>query len=93
MARQRSDKIVIQESDEKAVHKWLVVEAGYFDVLDTPEGLFKIPRSISFKSMDQNEFNHFYKSVFNVAWRHVLSAEFKDEAEAETAINLLQSMG
>lgn len=89
----RSGKIPVQESNKEALSDWLKIHAGYFDVQDTPTGPIKKAKSISFAKMDQGEFNQFYKSVFNVAWRFILSREFESEERAQQVIDNLQAIG
>jgi len=69
----------------------MVVQAGYYDEVRVPSGIKKVRRSISFAKMDEIEFNSLYKAVFNVCWRFVLSRSFKDEAEAQNAVDQLLS--
>lgn len=52
-------------------------------------GIVKKAKSISFARMDETELNGLYKSVFNVAWRHMLQASFASEAEAMAAADSL----
>lgn len=78
----------------KTFRDWLVVEAGYFTLEQTPSGMRKIPQSLSYRVMaSQEEFNRFYKDCFGVVWNFVLSQKFKDEAEAQNAVNRLLHMG
>lgn len=63
----------------------MTIAAGYYDEVRTPVGVKKYARSISFASMDEQEFRALYKAVFDCLWRFVLSRHFKDEAEAEEA--------
>lgn len=93
LEKHRSGKIPVQESNKEALSDWLKIHAGYYDVQDTPTGPVKKPSSISFSKMDQGQFNRFYSSVFNVAWRFILSREFSSEEAAQSAIDNLQAMG
>nr|WP_244896450.1 DUF1367 family protein [Snodgrassella alvi] len=69
------------------------MEAGYFNICVTPAGVVKEPKSISFASMDQDEFNAFYKACFNVCWNMILCNRFSSKDEAQQAIDQLLSLG
>ena len=57
-----------------------------------PDGtLKKHPRSISFASMDECEFQELYKASLDVLWRWILSRSFNSLQEAENAANQLLS--
>ena len=76
------------ENIEKAFEpfrKWLIIEAGFYHEAAVPGGVIKVADSISFASMDDIEFGHLYKAVFDVCWRFVLSRIFNSEQEAESA--------
>ncbi|WNJ80588.1 DUF1367 family protein [Cedecea neteri] len=69
-----------------AYRSWVTVEAGHFDAIELPDGtLRKHPRSISFSSMDEVEFQQLYKSALDVLWRWILSRAFSSRDEAENA--------
>ncbi|HBX8312855.1 TPA: DUF1367 family protein, partial [Klebsiella pneumoniae] len=51
----------------------------------------KHPRSISFASMDECEFQELYKASLDVLWRWILSRSFNSLQEAENAANQLLS--
>ncbi len=74
---------IIRSFDE--FRKWLTVEAGFFDVVITPSGLKKIPKSISFANMEETEFGDWYKAIFDVCWGLCLGANFKNQTEVESA--------
>lgn len=94
LARKRSDKYGIAASSLEAFRKWLTIEAGYFDVIQTPSGVRKEAKSISFAGMSQEEFNAFYKACFDVAWNMMLRAVFdSEEAAQEAAVNRMMELG
>ena len=71
---------------------WVIVEAGHYDAIQLPDGtLKKHPRSISFASMDECEFQELYKASLDVLWRWILSRSFNSLQEAENAANQLLS--
>ncbi len=49
-----------------AYRRYLIAKAGYFDVYTTDKGQFIEPKSISFTSMNQVEFEEVYSRVLNV---------------------------
>ncbi|CAM7936335.1 DUF1367 domain-containing protein [Atlantibacter hermannii] len=69
-----------------AYRAWVTIEAGHFDTIQLPDGtLRKHPRSISFASMDETEFQELYRAALDVLWRWILSRVFRDQREAENA--------
>ena len=67
-----------------AYRSWVIVEAGHFDAIQLPDGtLRKHPRSISFASMDELEFQQLYKAALDVLWRWILSKSFNSQSDAE----------
>lgn len=79
------------ERSFEAFRGWLTVEAGFYRVVQTPGGIRKEPRSISFGKMSEEEFSEYYSAVFSVCWRVILSKNFTSEAEAQCAIDQLLS--
>ena len=45
--------------------KYMIIKAGYFDAYETPKGLFYDARSISFASMEEDEFEELYSRVLD----------------------------
>lgn len=85
----RGDKIQVPHKCIKDLHRWVKLEAGYYDLIMTPAGITKKPKSINFNAMSQNDFNVFYKKAFTVIWNFILSRTFSNEAEAHNAVNQL----
>lgn len=79
----------------QTIHDWLKEQAGYYDVVMTPTGIHKKIKSINFNAMrSQEEFDKFYRDVFGVAWRYVLSkAQFESQAHAEQIALEMAAMG
>lgn len=75
------------------IHKWVKIECGYFDLVKTPDGIIKSPKSISFDSMSHDRWMVFYKNAFNIIWNFVLSRVFDSEEDCHQAINRLSGMG
>ncbi len=91
IAEKRSGSISICKSFD-AYRAWVIVEAGHYDAIQLPDGtLKKHPRSISFASMDESEFQELYKASLDVLWRWILSRSFNSLQEAENAANQLLS--
>nr|VUD31410.1 Protein of uncharacterised function (DUF1367) [Raoultella sp. NCTC 9187] len=62
----------------------------HYDAIQLPDGtLKKHPRSISFSSMDETEFQELYKASLDVLWRWILSRSFASQLEAENTANQL----
>ena len=75
----------------EAFRDWLTVEAGYYRLIQTPNGPRKDPRSISFAAMDGDSFAQYYRAIFNVLWRVILSRSFPNEQAAQNAVDQLLS--
>ena len=79
------------EKSFEAFRDWLTVEAGYYRLIQTPVGPRKDPRSISFAAMDGDSFSEYYRAIFNVLWRVILSRSFPSEEDANAAVDRLLS--
>ena len=93
VAQKRGEKIGAVLQSMEAFRKWLTMEAGYFDVYETPTGIRKEAKSISFASMGQEDFNAFYKNCFQVAWNMMLAGKFENEEDAQAAALQMMEMG
>lgn len=93
IAQKRSEKTEGVRTSIDSFRAWLTEKAGYYDVEWSPDGYRKVPKSISFANMPQEEFNRFYKACFEVCWGMMLQHKFKDEDEAQAAIEQLSAMG
>lgn len=87
----RKSQIENIEKEFNSFRYWLVEEAGYYETKITPTGTVKVPKSISFASMEEVEFQQLYKACFSVLWRFVLSRAFQSEIEAQNAVDNLLS--
>ena len=92
LIEKRSNKIQVPHKCIKDLHRWVKLEAGYYDLIMTPAGVTKKPRSINFNAMSQESFNVFYKKAFTVIWNFILSRTFRNEAEAQNAVDQLLGM-
>ena len=43
----------------------ITMKAGYYDAIETDKGTIYLPQSISFASMDQTEFEEYYKRLLD----------------------------
>jgi len=77
------------EKSFEAFREFVTVEAGFYDVVQTPAGPRKVAKSWRFSSMDEAEFFELYRAIFSVCWRLVLSQHFDSEDEAEAAAEQL----
>ena len=93
VAKKRGEKVGAVLQSMEAFRKWLTIEAGYFDVYETPSGIRKEAKSISFAQMGQEEFNDFYRACFDVAWNMMLSAKFENQEAALRAAEEMMEMG
>lgn len=93
VARKRGEKIGAVLQSMESFRKWLTIEAGYFDVYETPTGIRKEAKSISFGNMEQEEFNAFYQNCFQVAWNMMLSSKFESEEAALQAAQEMMEVG
>lgn len=89
LIEKRRDSIHSVDSSKQALHLWIKEKTGYYDIIDTPEGLRKNIKSINFNAMDQDEFSQFYKSAFGVVWDFILSRQFNNEEQAQNAVDQL----
>lgn len=68
----------------------ITILAGFMDVTYNLDGSVKVKaKSISFASMDDNEFEQVYSRVLDVIWNKVLSMVFEDKRQLENAVNQL----
>lgn len=74
------------------LHDWVKEEAGLYDIMVTPTGPKRKIKSISFDKMDQAQFEQYFKSAYDVIWRHILSGKFPTQADYDRALNQLMAM-
>ena len=93
LAKSRADKLPAVHKTREGLHTWIKEQAGYFDLVLTPTGTVRQAQSINWNSMDQDEFNQFYKAAFNVCWQYILSRTFGNPEEAQQAMDNLLALG
>lgn len=92
LAAKRAEKFGQPATDIEQFRKWLIMEAGYFDVVENPHGVRKEAKSISFAKMGQEEFNAFYTACRAVVWNLLCKNKFKDEAAFDAAVEEYMEM-
>lgn len=88
----RSARIEPPKKSVESLLLWVKDKVGHVDLLMTPEGVKRVPRSINFNAMSQEEFNEFYKQAFSVCWRFVMSRHFNSEQEARDVVEKMVGM-
>ena len=89
LAHARAERYPVVDKSRQAFREHVTVEAGHYHVVMTPAGIKRVPKSISFASMDEAEFQALYRDVFAVCWRLVLSNNFASEEEAMQAAEIV----
>ena len=90
--RKRSQTIESPNKTIQGLHRWVKEQAGYYTAVLTPNGITKQLKSINFNSMDQFEFNEFYKQAFDIVWKFILSRTIKNKEEVHEIVNKLVEM-
>jgi hypothetical protein len=67
--------------DFESFRAWITVKAGFFNLINSPAGPRKVPKSISFAQMDDCEFSDFYRQILNVCWELCLHKIFNNQDE------------
>lgn len=86
---ERAERFPAVDKSREAFREWVTIEAGHFHLVQTPDGIRKEAKSISWANMDDTAFEPLYRDVFNACWRLVLSAHFETEADAMAAAELM----
>ena len=85
----RAERFPAVDKSREAFREWVTIEAGHYNLVQTPEGIRREAKSISWASMDDTAFEPLYRDVFNACWRLVLSAHFTSEADAMAAADAM----
>lgn len=67
--------------DFDSFREYVTVKAGFFQMVATPSGLRKIPKSISFAKMDEVDFSNCYRQILNVCWQLCLHRVFDNQEQ------------
>lgn len=89
LENERAERFPSVDKSREAFREYITVEAGHFTLVNTPAGIEKRVKSISWSRMDDVAFEALYKDVFATCWRLVLQSHFETEAEAMTAADML----
>ena len=63
--------------------KVITMKAGYYDTIETDKGTVYLPKSISFSSMDEMEFNELYKNLTHVIAKELGLIDHEVQREIE----------
>jgi len=85
----RAERFPVVDKSREAFREWVTVEAGHFHLVQTPDGIRKEAKSISWSAMDDTAFEPLYRDVFSACWRLVLSAHFETETDAMSAAEVM----
>jgi len=88
----RKRQYSIPEKTIEGLLEWVKLKVGHVTRLMTPDGIKIETKSINFNSMNQAEFDVFYKRAFNVCWTLVMSKHFESEQECQNVIDQLSGM-
>ncbi|WP_017903583.1 DUF1367 family protein [Pseudomonas asplenii] len=91
LEKDRAERFPAVDKSREAFRDWITIEAGHYHLVQTPDGIRKERKSISWASMDDTEFEPLYRDVFNACWRLVLSAHFESEEAALAAADMIGS--
>ena len=87
----RAERFPAVDKSREAFRDWITIEAGHYHLVQTPDGIRKERKSISWASMDDTQFEPLYRDVFSACWRLVLSAHFDSEEAAMAAADMIGS--
>lgn len=73
------------DKSREAFREHVLVEAGWFTLVQTPSGIEKRAKSLQWSKMDDTAFSELYKDVFATCWRLILQSHFVSEDEAMAA--------
>lgn len=89
LEQDRLERFPVVEKSREAFREYITIEAGHFTLVQSPAGIEKRVKSISWSRMDDVAFEALYKDVFATCWRLVLQSHFETEAEAMNAAEQL----
>lgn len=87
----RAERFPVVDKSREAFREWVTVEAGHYNLVQTPDGIRKEAKSIAWAQMDEDSFGQLYRDVFAACWRLVLSSHFETEADAMAAAEQMGS--
>lgn len=76
------DNISNNFSSEDALRAWITIAAGHYDLMQFDGGIeARIPKSISFASMDETEFTDFYNRAVNAVLQKYLPEFHREDID------------
>lgn len=94
ISRVRRHKYEIPSKTKRHLHDWILEQLNMYDLYQTPEGIRKKLKSISFRNMNQADFYYFYTCAFGVVWTLVTSKVYETENDFQEAVIIqLTEMG
>lgn len=85
----RAERFPAVDKSREAFREWVTIEAGHYNLVQTPDGIRKEAKSISWANMDDTQFEPLYRDVFSACWRLVLSSHFDSEEAALAAADMM----
>ncbi|ENC6723379.1 DUF1367 family protein [Vibrio harveyi] len=92
--KERRSKVLDIESYkcEETYRKEVMVEAGFYELVHMPSGgVIKVPWSIAFDALTDEDFAQIYKGCHDVIWNKSLFQVFDDQREMEAAVRQLMT--
>lgn len=86
ISRVRRHKYEIPSKTKRHLHDWILEQLDMYDLYQTPEGIRKKLKSISFRNMNQSDFYYFYTCAFGVVWTLVMSKIYETEGDFQEAV-------
>lgn len=77
------------DKSREAFREHVLIESGWFALVQTPAGIERRAKSIAWSKMDNTSFSELYRDVFSTCWRLVLQSHFATEEEAMAAAEML----
>lgn len=79
-------RLITPEADFEEFRKWLVIKAGFYEVIGYPDGSVRArAKSLKFDSMREDEFGRLYNNVLSVAIKHVMQNCSREDMESVVA--------
>jgi len=77
---------------EEIYRKEVMIEAGFYELVHMPSGgVVKVPWSIAFDALSEEDFAKIYKGCHDVIWNKSLFQVFDDQSEMDRAIQQLMT--
>ena len=86
LSEARADISLQEKVLKEDIHDWIKLHAGYYDLVATPTGVHKKPKSVAVDKMSQAEFNTFFEKAKQVCHKKILFSWFPDGDALSNAI-------